>query len=55
MRGKISAGVLARGALFIVACALLYYGSVMLLLVPGTPHEGYFERNRIVYGVYRSC
>lgn len=51
MREKISAGTIARGILFIVACALLYYGGVMLLLVPGAPHEGYFERNRVFYGV----
>lgn len=40
--------------LFIGACALLYYGGVMLLLVPGNPGESYLKslyQGRFLYGV----
>ena len=34
----------------IPACFLLYFGTGMLLVVPGYPGEGYFAKGRIVYG-----
>ncbi len=48
---QIKPRVLVQVALFLAACALLYYGSVMLFLVPGSPHEAYFQRNRVIFGV----
>lgn len=34
---------LACATLFVGACTLLYYGSAMLLLVPGDPGENYLK------------
>lgn len=48
---RIGRGLVVRGALFIVGCALLYYSTIMLLFVPSTHREGYFATNRIMYGV----
>ena len=42
---------LACVVLFIAACALLYFGSGMLLFVPGYPGENYFALKRVIYGV----
>jgi uncharacterized membrane protein YidH (DUF202 family) len=36
---------------FLAACALLYYGAVMLLMVPGSPGEQYLSADRVLYGV----
>lgn len=42
-------------AMFILSslgCAVcLYYGSVMLLFVPGYPGESYWQHERIIYGL----
>src|SRR5690242_5662585 len=35
---------------FAAACVLLYFGTGMLLVVPGYPGEGYFVAKRIIYG-----
>ena len=43
--------------LFVVACALLYYGTGMLLFVPGYPGENYLKSlfsGRFLYGVLPS-
>jgi len=34
----------------VVACGLLYFGTGMLLLVPGFPGESYFTSGRMIYG-----
>lgn len=39
------------GLLFIGACVALYYGTGMLLVVPGFPGESYFALKRMLYGV----
>ena len=36
--------------LFIAACVLLYFGTGMLLVVPGYPGEAYFVTKRVLYG-----
>jgi hypothetical protein len=36
---------------FVAACVSLYFGSGMLLLVPGYPGESYFAKERFIYGV----
>ncbi len=38
------------GVLFAGACVLLYYGTTMLLLVPGYPGETFFAAKRMLYG-----
>ena len=37
--------------LFAIACVLLYFGTGMLLVVPGYPGESYFVTKRILYSV----
>jgi hypothetical protein len=37
--------------LFAGACIALYYGSGMLLIVPGYPGESYFAAKRMLYGI----
>ena len=37
--------------LFIAACGLLYFGSGILLFVPGYRGESYFSSGRVTYGV----
>jgi hypothetical protein len=34
----------------IPACFLVYYGAVMLFMVPGYPGEPYFAAGRVIYG-----
>lgn len=48
---RIGRGLVVRGVLFIAGCALLYYSTIILLFVPSTPQEGYFARNRMLFGV----
>jgi hypothetical protein len=36
---------------FLGGAGCLYYGSVMLLFVPGYPGESYWQRERIIYGM----
>jgi hypothetical protein len=45
---------LATAVLFVAASFALYYGSGMLLLVPGDPfhREPYLDRNRVIYGLF---
>ncbi len=38
-------------SVFIIGSVLLYFGSGMLLLMPGRPGERYFVSGRILYGV----
>jgi hypothetical protein len=40
----------AAAVVFASACALLYYGCGMLLLVPGRPGEAYLATPRLLYG-----
>jgi len=35
-----------------IACPLLYYGSAMLLFVPGYTGESYFASGRMIYGAF---
>lgn len=37
---------------FAAACFMLYYGSTMLLLVPGVPGGMYWTRERALYGLF---
>jgi hypothetical protein len=39
------------GILFTGACVALYYGSGMLLVVPGYPGESYLVAKRMGYGI----
>lgn len=41
---------LASILLFAAACVLLYFGTGMLLFVPGYPGEAYFVTKRVLYG-----
>ena len=37
--------------LFVLACALLYYGTAELFFVPRHLHDSYFTPARVLYGV----
>lgn len=37
--------------LFVVSCCLLYFGSTMLLFVPGVPGGPYWVEERLLYGL----
>lgn len=43
--------VAAAILLFAAACVLLYFGSGILLLVPGVPGGPYWVRERVQYGL----
>ncbi len=45
---------LASILLFAAACVLLYFGTGMLLFVPGYPGEAYFVTKRVLYGLLPS-
>ena len=42
---------IVSGILFAGACVALYYGSGMLLVVPGYPGESHFAAKRMLYGI----
>lgn len=43
--------IVSRSVLFLVAFALLYYSTTMLLFVPTAFQDPYLSKNRVLFGV----
>ncbi|MCE5306678.1 MAG: hypothetical protein LLG20_03460 [Acidobacteriales bacterium] len=53
MSGKQSFGLRVTGVVaFLAGTVALSYGFAMSFLVPGTPGEGFFVRERVIFGVF---
>jgi uncharacterized BrkB/YihY/UPF0761 family membrane protein len=52
MSRKQSLWLKVAGALaYLAGTMALYFGSAMTFLVPGTPREGFFVKERVIFGV----